>query len=122
MLSSAVLKDPVAHQHLLVVPLGFFCRYSFICLFIDGFRQVGTAVEKFVCVSLVRGIGGVAILHSRAMNEQTHLTLHRVLHFVKPGRILFEINGVDPELAKKALRLGAAKLPIKTRMVSREGE
>ena len=41
---------------------------------------------------------------------------------VKPGRILFEINGVDHELAKKALGLGAAKLPFKTRIVSRMGE
>ena len=41
---------------------------------------------------------------------------------VKPGRILFEINGVDHELAKKALSLGAAKLPFKTRVVSRTGE
>jgi large subunit ribosomal protein L16 len=41
---------------------------------------------------------------------------------VKPGRILFEINGVDLPLAKKALALGAAKLPFKTRVVSRLGE
>jgi len=41
---------------------------------------------------------------------------------VKPGRILFEINGVDQELAKTALGLGAAKLPFKTRIVSRTGE
>ena len=41
---------------------------------------------------------------------------------VRPGRILFEINGVDQELAKKALTLGAAKLPIKTRIVSRQGD
>ncbi len=41
---------------------------------------------------------------------------------VKPGRVLFEINGVDQELAKEAFRLGSAKLPFKTRMVSREGE
>ena len=41
---------------------------------------------------------------------------------VKPGRILFEINGVDHESAKKALSLGAAKLPFKTRVVSRTGE
>ena len=39
---------------------------------------------------------------------------------VKPGRILFEINGVDLVLAKKALALGAAKLPFKTRVVSRQ--
>ena len=41
---------------------------------------------------------------------------------VKPGRIIYEINGVDAELAKEALRLGAAKLPFKTRIVSRQGD
>jgi large subunit ribosomal protein L16 len=41
---------------------------------------------------------------------------------VKPGRILFEINGVNHEMAKRALTLGAAKLPFKTRIVSRTGE
>ena len=41
---------------------------------------------------------------------------------VKPGRILFEINGVDLPLAKQALALGAAKLPFKTRVVSRQGD
>ena len=41
---------------------------------------------------------------------------------VKPGRIIYEINGVDADLAKEALRLGAAKLPFKTRVVSRRGE
>ncbi len=41
---------------------------------------------------------------------------------VKPGRVLFEINGVSEELAKNALRLGASKLPFKTRIVSRVGE
>jgi large subunit ribosomal protein L16 len=41
---------------------------------------------------------------------------------VKPGRILFEINGVDHAMAKTALGLGAAKLPFKTRIVSRQGE
>jgi len=41
---------------------------------------------------------------------------------VKPGRILFEINGVDQVTAKRALGLGAAKLPFKTRMISRTGE
>ena len=41
---------------------------------------------------------------------------------VRPGRILFEINGVSNELAREALQLGAAKLPFKTRIVSRQGE
>jgi large subunit ribosomal protein L16 len=40
---------------------------------------------------------------------------------VKPGRILFELEGVSGTIAKEALALGAAKLPIKTRFVSRIG-
>lgn len=39
---------------------------------------------------------------------------------VKPGRILFELEGVPMELAKAALTLGAAKLCCKTRIVGRE--
>ena len=38
---------------------------------------------------------------------------------VKPGRILFEVDGISAELAKEALTLAAAKLPIKTRFVAR---
>ena len=38
---------------------------------------------------------------------------------IKPGRILFEVDGIPMELAKEALTLAAAKLPIKTRFVSR---
>jgi large subunit ribosomal protein L16 len=38
---------------------------------------------------------------------------------VKPGRILFELEGVNPELAREALTLAAHKLPIKTRFVTR---
>jgi large subunit ribosomal protein L16 len=40
---------------------------------------------------------------------------------VKPGRILFEIDGVPSTIAREALSLGAAKLPIKTRFVMRLG-
>jgi large subunit ribosomal protein L16 len=40
---------------------------------------------------------------------------------VKPGRIMFEIDGVPVELAREALELGAAKLPIKTKFVARLG-
>lgn len=39
---------------------------------------------------------------------------------VKPGRIMFEIEGVAEDVAKEALRLAAMKLPIKCRFVSRE--
>ncbi len=38
---------------------------------------------------------------------------------VAPGRILFEIDGVPEDIAREALRLGAAKLPIKTKVVKR---
>ncbi len=41
---------------------------------------------------------------------------------IKPGRIMFEIDGVSPELAREALTLGAAKLPIRTKFVTRIGE
>jgi len=38
---------------------------------------------------------------------------------VKPGKIMFDIDGVGEETAREALRLGAAKLPIRTRVVTR---
>jgi len=38
---------------------------------------------------------------------------------VKPGRVLFELEGISDELAKKAMKLGASKLPIKTKFVER---
>jgi len=41
---------------------------------------------------------------------------------VKPGRIMFEIDGVSEEIAREAMRLAAAKLPIKCRFVQRIGE
>ena len=41
---------------------------------------------------------------------------------VKPGRIMFEIDGVTDEVAREALTLGAAKLPIKCKIVTRPGE
>ena len=40
---------------------------------------------------------------------------------VKPGRVLFELDGVPVTVAKEALALAAAKLPIKTRFVARVG-
>ena len=39
---------------------------------------------------------------------------------VKPGRVMFEIDGVGEDVAREALRLAAMKLPIKTRTVMRE--
>ena len=41
---------------------------------------------------------------------------------VRPGRILYEMNGVSEEEAREAMRLAASKLPLKTKFVSRGGE
>ncbi|WP_375624086.1 MULTISPECIES: 50S ribosomal protein L16 [unclassified Bartonella] len=41
---------------------------------------------------------------------------------VAPGRIMFELDGVPEDVAREALRLGAAKLPIKTRFIQRIAE
>jgi large subunit ribosomal protein L16 len=41
---------------------------------------------------------------------------------VKPGRIMFELDGVEPQVAREAFDLAAAKLPIATRFVARAGE
>ncbi len=41
---------------------------------------------------------------------------------VKPGRIMFELDGVSQDTAREAFRLAAAKLPVQTRFVSRVGE
>jgi large subunit ribosomal protein L16 len=41
---------------------------------------------------------------------------------VKPGRIMFEIDGVPRAIAEEAFGLAAAKLPIRTRVVGRLGE
>ena len=40
---------------------------------------------------------------------------------VKPGRIMFEISGVDEQVAREAMRLARHKLPMKSRFVAREG-
>lgn len=40
---------------------------------------------------------------------------------IKPGRIMFEMEGVDGDIAKRAFELAAAKLPVQTRFVSRLG-
>jgi len=39
---------------------------------------------------------------------------------VRPGRVMFELEGVDPDLARRAMQLAAAKLPLKTRFLIRE--
>jgi len=39
---------------------------------------------------------------------------------VRPGRVLFELSGVDPEVGRRALELAASKLPIATKIIARE--
>jgi large subunit ribosomal protein L16 len=41
---------------------------------------------------------------------------------VKPGRIMFEVDGVPEDLARRGFELASAKLPIKTKFVARIGE
>ena len=41
---------------------------------------------------------------------------------IKPGRIMFEMDGVPLAVAKRAMELAAAKLPVKTKFVTRLGE
>ena len=40
---------------------------------------------------------------------------------VKPGRVMFELEGVTEQIAKEAMKLAAAKLPVRTQFVSRDG-
>src|SRR3569623_1809507 len=62
--------------------------------------------KKPVVVRMGKGLGSVDYWAAR----------------VKPGLIVFEIDGVSEETAKEALRLGAMKLPITTRVVTRIAE
>ena len=41
---------------------------------------------------------------------------------VKPGRVMFEISGVDESISRRAMKLAQDKLPIKTKIVQRESE
>jgi len=41
---------------------------------------------------------------------------------VKPGRVMFEMDGVEPDVAQEALRLASHKISVKTKIISREGE
>jgi large subunit ribosomal protein L16 len=40
---------------------------------------------------------------------------------IRPGKVLYEIEGVDEAVAREAIRLAANKLPIRTRFISRQG-
>ncbi|MEC7574335.1 MAG: 50S ribosomal protein L16, partial [Pseudomonadota bacterium] len=40
---------------------------------------------------------------------------------VKPGRVMFELDGVEPDIAREALMLAAAKMPIRCKFIQRGG-
>lgn len=44
-------------------------------------------------------------------------SVDRYVAYVKPGRVLYEMDGVAPEIATEALKLAAAKLPIRTKLL-----
>ncbi len=46
--------------------------------------------------------------------------LHGYCFEVRPGRVIFEVDGVDEKVAREALRKAGTKLPVKTKVVSRE--
>jgi large subunit ribosomal protein L16 len=48
--------------------------------------------------------------------------IHEYVAVIKPGKILFEVAGIDLELAKIAFHKASAKLPFKTKVVSKENE
>ena len=47
--------------------------------------------------------------------------VHHYVYPIKPGRIIFEIDGLKEEVAREALKGAAIKLPIKTKFIKREG-
>ena len=63
-----------------------------------------------------------AMAPERITARQIEAARRALTRHMKPGRILFELDGVPVQLAKEALSLAAAKLPIKTRFVARIAE
>ena len=58
----------------------------------------------------------------RPSGEVREGLIGELVHEIAPGRILFEVDGVSQQVAREALTLAAAKLPIKTRFVQRIAE
>ena len=64
----------------------------------------------------------IQLANRQYLDEKSEGAVHQgIIARVKPGRVMFEIDGVSPETAREALTLGAAKLPIKTKFVTRLG-
>ena len=87
--------------------------------------EVAVASEK---ASRVRGVFDSVAPKYDVMNDLMSMGLHRawkaytmLVANVKPGRVMFEIDGVSRAVAEEAFTLAAAKLPIKTKIISRLG-
>jgi len=64
-------------------------------------------------------IGLKSLTRGRMTARQIEAARRTITRRVKPGKILYEIEGVSEELAREALTLAAAKLPFKTTIVKR---
>ena len=56
------------------------------------------------------------------LNANLHGAPDEWVCVIRPGRILVEMEGVAPDVAKEAMRLAAMKLPLPTKLVTREFE
>ena len=71
---------------------------------------------------MFRVMGGFQAGDAAARQIAQMLQQQQLVAVVKPGRIMFEISGVDEETAHEALRLAMHKLPLKAKVVKKETE
>ena len=62
----------------------------------------------------------LAIAHADGEDDRIHVSWPANGNVAKPGRVLFELSGVDETTAREAMRRAQHKLPMKTRFISRE--
>ncbi len=92
-------------------------------------RQIEAARRAMVRVMKRRGKVWIRIFPDKPVTRRPAETrlgggkgnVEEWVAVVKPGRVMFEVGGVAPEIAREALTQAAYKLPIKTKIVSREG-
>ncbi len=92
-------------------------------------RQIEAARRAMVRVMKRRGKVWIRIFPDKPVTRRPAETrlgggkgnVEEWVAVVKPGRVMFEVGGVSPEIAREALTQAAYKLPIKTKIVTREG-
>ncbi len=92
-------------------------------------RQIEAARRAMVRVMKRRGKVWIRIFPDKPVTRRPAETrlgggkgnVEEWVAVVKPGRVMFEVGGVSPEIAWEALTQAAYKLPIKTKIVTREG-